>query len=217
MWALDYNIFIVTPHKSWFASYADVLVNKLKELKFCAKRVNSHVNVPQGVIAIYLSYPKLVPLENIQDTYQSLVVHASRLPQGKGFSPWVWQILEGKNEIPVCLLEIVEKLDSGKILQEQVLKLNGTELLVEIRRKLSELIIDMILKYLTLKEQPEGYQQEGEETFYKKRSAGDSILDINQSIAQQINLLRVVDNEEYPAFFHYLGKKYILKIEVVNE
>jgi len=41
----------------------------------------------------------------------------------------------------------------------------------------------------------------------------DSRLDIDRSIKEQFNLLRVVGNEEYPAFFEINGHKYLLKIE----
>jgi spore coat polysaccharide biosynthesis predicted glycosyltransferase SpsG len=33
------------------------------------------------------------------------------------------------------------------------------------------------------------------------------------SIAEQFDLLRVVDPEHYPAFFDYRGKRYIIKME----
>jgi len=46
----------------------------------------------------------------------NLVVHESDLPRGKGFAPVKWQILDGKKEIPVCLLETTEQVDSGDIL-----------------------------------------------------------------------------------------------------
>ena len=37
----------------------------------------------------------------------SLVVHSSNLPQGKGWSPMTWQIIEGKNKITNTLFEAV--------------------------------------------------------------------------------------------------------------
>jgi len=52
----------------------------------------------------------------------------------------------------------------------------------------------------------------GSETFYERRRPKDSELDVSKSIADQFNLLRVVDNERYPAFFYHNGKKFILKI-----
>ena len=57
-------------------------------------------------------------------------------------------------------------------------------------------------------------RQTGEETFYKKRNSENSKLDIDKSIKEQFNLLRIVDNDSYPAFFEVDGNRYILKIEL---
>ena len=54
--------------------------------------------------------------------------------------------------------------------------------------------------------------QKGESSFYKKRRPDNSELDITKSIKDQFNLLRICDNENYPAFFFHKNKKYILKI-----
>ena len=55
------------------------------------------------------------------------------------------------------------------------------------------------------------FPQKGEETFYKKRGKSDSELDNNKTIKDNFNLLRVVDNEKYPAFFCLINVKYTLK------
>jgi len=54
--------------------------------------------------------------------------------------------------------------------------------------------------------------QRGKGSFYKRRGARDSRLDISKTIAEQFDLLRVVDNDIYPAFFKYKGQKYFLKV-----
>lgn len=51
----------------------------------------------------------------------------------------------------------------------------------------------------------------GKESFYPKRSPKDSELDINKSLNEQFNLLRIASNEDFPAFFYKDGKKFILK------
>ena len=37
-------------------------------------------------------------------------------------------------------------------------------------------------------------------------------LNVSKTIKEQFNLLRVCDNERYPAFFYLNNKKYIIKI-----
>ncbi|HGG0417971.1 TPA: hypothetical protein ACJFE8_002771 [Clostridium sporogenes] len=41
-------------------------------------------------------------------------------------------------------------------------------------------------------------------------------LDINKTIKEQFNLLRVADNEKYPAYFMFNNKKYIVRIYKEN-
>jgi methionyl-tRNA formyltransferase len=56
------------------------------------------------------------------------------------------------------------------------------------------------------------YSQIGKSTFFKLRNKNDSELNINQSIKKQFNLMRVNDNKNYPSFFNYMGKKYIINL-----
>ena len=48
--------------------------------------------------------------------------------------------------------------------------------------------------------------QVGKSEFYSKRTPKDSELDINKSIKDQFNLLRICNNEQFPAFFCYIRK-----------
>ena len=52
----------------------------------------------------------------------------------------------------------------------------------------------------------------GKGNFNKRRYPKDSQLDINKTIKQQFNHLRINDNELYPSFFYHKGQKYIIKI-----
>lgn len=216
MWAKLYPVNIVTSPNSWFEKHANEIEKDLSALGFMVSLKFSHHDIEAGSIACYLSYQKIVPVEYIDKTYQSLVVHASDLPRGKGFSPWVWQILEGKNNIPLCLFEMNEGLDTGNIFQKSEMILKGNELLPAIRIKLAGTIKKIITDHLVKDREPSSYSQNGEETFYKKRTAKDSELNPAKSLKEQFNLLRVVDNDVYPAFFEYLGKQYTLKIEEIK-
>lgn len=82
----------------------------------------------------------------------------------------------------------------------------------ELRYKQGEKTIELCLNYLNLKEEPVGINQVGTETFYKRRNLEDSRLDISIPLVDNFNLLRVVDNDKYPAFFEINGHKYIIHI-----
>ena len=129
-----------------------------------------------------------------------------------------WQILEGKNEIPFSMFEASEKMDDGDIYMQKILHLTGYELNAELRNKQAEFIMQMCLEFLEhyeLYNTPD--KQKGKSTFYAKRSAKNSEIDIHRTIHDQFNLLRIVDNESYPAFFEIEANRYTLKIERADE
>ena len=88
----------------------------------------------------------------------------------------------------------------------------------ELRRVQAITTIEMCLKFV--REYPEivlkGQKPEGKSSFYQRRKPQDSQIDVDKTIGEQFNLLRVVDNEKYPAFFEIDGERFILKIEKYN-
>jgi len=124
-----------------------------------------------------------------------------------------WQILEGKNQIPICLIEATEKVDAGDIWIKDIINLDGSELCGEWRLKQGEKTIELCLRFVEECKELNPVIQSGEDTFYKRRTSVDSELDINGSLQEQFNVLRVVDNDKYPGYFYIKNKKYILKIE----
>ena len=163
----------------------------------------------------YLSFSKIVP-KNIRALFKNnLVVHESDLPQGKGWSPLTWQILEGKSKIPVSLIEAEDKVDSGVIYEQEWIDFEGHELIDELRQKQAQDTINLCKVFVG--EYPAITQrqkiQTGIESFYPKRRPADSLLDLNSPLMNQFNLLRVADNYSYPAFFEYLDCRYEIHIK----
>ena len=202
---------------SWILPYAEKLVNVINSRGDVAVICRAHNEVRDGMIAFYLGCIKITPPEVLKKNSYNLVVHESGLPKGKGFAPLTWQILEGRNTIPVCLIEAADQVDSGKIYLRKDLKFEGHELNDEIRRAQGKITIDLCLDFLACKVAPSGVSQVGKASVYKRRVPSDSELDINRSIAEQFNLLRVVDNQNYPAFFHINGVKYFIRVDKENE
>jgi methionyl-tRNA formyltransferase len=205
------KIAILTSPDQWFIPYAEKLQQKLQssELYFNHNELNDMYD-----IVFILSYHKIIPIEQLNNNKHNIVIHASALPQGKGWAPMFWQILEGKNEIPFSMFEAASGVDDGDIYMRDTLVLTGYELHDELREKQANFIIDMCLKFINnydIYKIPN--KQNGEETFYPKRNAKDSELNIDKSIREQFNLLRIVSNEDYPAFFNIGGHKYMIKIE----
>ena len=210
------KITILTDKTSWMNKYDLILAQEFKKLGHSVKIVHSKNKLVKGDIALFLSCFEIVGEEYLRLNKNNIVVHASDLPKGKGWSPTSWQILEGKNEIPLTLFEAVKEMDAGDYYIKDKVVLNGTELIDDWQEKLGKKIIEMCLTFVKSYPNIKGTPQSGKGFVYPKRKPQDSELDINKTIAEQFNLLRVVDNEKYPAFFYYKDKKYSLKINIEN-
>lgn len=207
------KIAILTSPNQWFIPYAE----KLNQLIKNSKLFFNHVEISNFDIVFILSYHKIIDKKFLKQNRYNIIIHESNLPQGKGWAPLFHQIIEGKNEITFSLFEADEKIDNGDIYLQKILKLNGLELYEELRKKQAQLTIDMCLDFLKLYPNIQAKRQKGQESFYPKRSPKDSELDINKSLKEQFNLLRIVNNEEFPAFFYKDGKKFIIKIYQESE
>lgn len=166
-------------------------------------------------ILIILSYFKIIPEEFLKISKHNIVVHESDLPNGKGYSPLSWQILEGRIKIVFTLFEASPKLDSGVYYEKKKIHFKKDMLFEEIKNKQLESSLSMVSKFIKKfrdKKKIRYFTQNGKSSYYKKRSKDSSKLNIKKSLLKQINLLRIVDNENYPAFFFYQKKKYLIKI-----
>ena len=208
MWRIS---FLTDDLKSWIIPFVDIL-EKIVSKNHQVFRISNADAIPSGDMCFFLSCEKIVSTNILKRNIHNLVIHPSFLPYGKGFSPLAWQILEGKKEIPITLFEAEEKVDSGAVYYHDIIKLEGHELNSEIKEFQGKLTIALALRFIDNYPDVEGYPQKGEESFYKRRGKKDSELDVNKSIAEQFNLLRIVDNERYPAYFHYLDQEYVFQI-----
>ena len=201
---------LIDNRNSWMWEYIYSLEEKINSIGFHCKVLSNHEDVNEGDILILLSCNRI--FKKLELNTYNLVVHESDLPKGKGWSPMSWQVIEGKNKIPITLFEASEDVDAGSYYFKDKILLTGHELVDEIRELQAKKTFEMILKFLESKPFPKPIKQKGEGTYYKKRTQIDSRLDKKKSIIENFNLLRVCDNENYPAFFEYMGNQYVLKI-----
>ena len=173
--------------------------------------VNKALDIKKGDILFLISCTELISLKIRNKFKHTLVIHESDLPKGKGWSPLIWQILNGANEIMITLLEAEDKVDSGDIWKQRKIKVEPYEVIDEINTKLFPIKLKLleyaIKHHNTIKPKT---QRKENATYYKRRTPKDSKLDVNQTLSQQFDLLRVADNVRYPCFFDYRGHRYKL-------
>ena len=207
------NIYILVDNpESWILRWARKIKQELSKDSHNVSLVRHQSEIEMCDVAFYLGCTNIVNRQTLNKSKSSIVVHPSNLPKGRGFSPLAWQVLEGEREIIVCLFEATEGVDEGDIYLKSSFFLSGLELNDEIKQKQGQATLDLCLEYVNKYGYIKAESQRGESTYYGRRSKDNSELDVHKTISEQFNLLRVVDNERYPAFFYYKNKKYILKI-----
>ncbi|NDV27163.1 formyltransferase family protein [Desulfovibrio sp. JC010] len=186
--------------------------------KYTAEDNISFLDKPEGEgdIMIALHYPRLIPEQALTLHKHNINIHAADLPTGRGRSPIHWQVEEGKNEIVISLFEIAAGADDGDIYHKSIFRLEGHELLEEIRDKVIAKEIEMI-EYFLANYPLEANKQVGEPSYYEKRGPECQKIDPDLSIREQFNQFRVADNSKYPIWFELDGHKYVLKIEEKNK
>lgn len=204
-------ITVLVDNNSWILPYAEQLITELSANYQC-QLIRKAQNIPQGDVCFFLGCTQIVSSDILSRNQHNLVVHESNLPQGKGFAPMSWQILAGANSIPVCLLEASNEVDSGEIWLTDTIELDGTELHADWRAKQGEVTLKLAKAFIKNFAKLSPTKQIGASSFYTKRAPQDSELDTNKSLSEQFNLLRIVSNNDYPAFFIKDGVKYKLEI-----
>ena len=203
--------FLFDRSNNWIASH---LRDNLGDMSgFCFRQIYNEREVCNFDIVFVLGYTKILKDEILKLNNLVLVVHESDLPRGKGFAPVQWQILKGVNKVTICLLEATDQVDSGDIYEKCTLTLDGTELYDEIRSKQAGATFELITRFLRKYPDCSPSSQVGEASSYSKRTPKDSQLDVDKTIREQFQLLRICNNEVWPAFFELNGITYTLRIQ----
>lgn len=148
-----------------------------------------------------------------------LVLHASDLPRGRGWSPHIWEITQGADIITLSLLEAADSVDSGRIWHKVRIPIAKDSLWDEINEELFKSEIDLINyaidNFALVEPQPQDTAIEA--TYYPRRTPCHSQIDPMKSIADQFDCIRVCDPNRFPAFFDLKGHRYKLVLEKVDE
>ena len=177
--------------------------------------IRSPKKVTKGDLLFLVSCAELVDPTVTERFKHALVLHASDLPKGRGWSPHIWELLNGEKYITVSLLDAAAAIDSGDIYKKVTVDIPRSALWNEINDLLFaaeiQLIEFAIQNFENLKKYPQNSSIEA--THYPKRNPRDSEIDPNKPISDQFDLIRVCDPNRFPAHFHYRGEAYKIILE----
>ncbi len=205
------TLFVDDP-QSWIMPWVEQLLQELSPAYHVVLEHRAEL-LSSGDVCFLLGCTRLLPPEKLALHKLNLVIHESALPEGRGFSPVAWQVLAGRNSIPVTLFAATDKPDAGPVYLRDVIELRGDELWTEIRALQGAKTVELALRFLRLWPTIIPTPQVGEATFFRRRTRADDALDVDKTLAEQFDRLRVADNVRYPAWFTYRGRSYVLRLE----
>ncbi len=192
---------------------------KRNQHSFDISLVRSKKELAGGDILFLISCSEIISTNERSLYKASLVLHASSLPQGRGWSPHIWSIIEGASEITLSLLEAEDQVDSGRIWHQIHFPVAAHALWDEINTNLfsAELkLLDYAVQQFS-DIQPQEQDSNIEPSYYPRRSPTDSRIDPEKNITSQFDQIRVCDPERFPAYFELYGHHYKLTLEKIND
>lgn len=192
--------------QSWIAKHQD---------QYQIDLVRKKSDLSDGTLLFLISCSEIVTDLDRSSYVKTLVIHASDLPRGRGWSPHIWQILGGATEVTVTLLEAENKVDTGAIWKKLQINVEKDALCDEINHAIFEaelMLMDFAVEnYEVVKPMPQS--ETIQPTYLPKRTPVDSKIDPKKSIEEQFNLIRVCDPDRFPAYFELHGHKYFIRLE----
>ena len=177
----------------------------IKKLDF---KIISKINKNKYDLLIVAGWPLIFPQELIKAAkYDTINLHAGRLPNYRGGSPLNWQIIEGKKNIYISITKMTKKIDRGPIYITKKILLNTKENIKHLHNKVNKIYpylventIQRIIKKIKPKKQNIKFER-----YLKQRSDKDGKIKWNEMTDYQVfNLVRAITSP-------YAGAFYILK------
>lgn len=184
-----------------------------------ADLVFNRSDLTSGDFLFLVSCSEIVTLEERGAYQYTLVLHAGDLPRGRGWSPHVWEIVQGAKEITLTLLEAEDVIDSGRIWIKKKIFIGKDALWDEINKALFNAEIELMTEAINTYRSVKPYEQSQymDASYYPRRTPKDSEIDPAKSIQEQFNLIRICDPVRYPATFELWGKRYKLVLEKIED
>lgn len=138
-------------------------------------------------VIVVAAYGRLLPPETLQlPPYGCLNLHPSLLPQGRGPSPVADTLLRGAAETGVSLMLLDEGMDTGPVLAQKVIPLDGTEtagaLTETLFRRGAELLLEALPAWVAGR-LPAQRQDETQATITRRLEREDGRADWTQPAA----------------------------------
>jgi len=169
-------------------------------------------------LIVTLSYGQIIPVELLKRAkYGAYNLHGSLLPKYRGASPIQTCLLNGDNITGITLMEMVEKMDAGKMYYKKEIKIEEDDNYSSLLDKLKPIAfscfdegISNVINKINLGEE----QDESEVTFTRKIEKEDEIISFKDNATNIVNKVRALSLKPGAYFIYKNIKIKILKASV---
>ena len=167
-------------------------------LKLKEEKVHQFIRSLSPDLILVSSFNQILPNAIITIPRIGIVnFHPSLLPKYRGATPTVWVLANGEKETGVTAHFIEdERIDSGRIIIQEKIKIEPLDNEGTLRRKIATLSEKVLIDTLSLiiKQPKETFplQDESEATYYRKRTLEDSKINLNKPFRDILNKIRAV-------------------------
>lgn len=143
----------------------------------------------------------------------SINLHGSLLPKYRGRTPHVWAIINGETETGVTAHIIDEGCDTGPIVYQRIVPISPSDTGASILKLFERIYPDVVMKSISMLENTRFtpvLQEDGQASYFGKRSPIDGIIDWRKSSFELINWIRAQSNPYPGAFCMFRGKQLVI-------
>ncbi len=188
------------------------------------KKVSEHVDEIKKLepdLILTLAFGQIVSHELLMvPKYGCLNLHGSILPKYRGAAPIQYSLLNGDKETGISLMEMVDKMDAGRVFAIEKIKIEDEDnytTLVDKLKVASFLCVDKYLDGYLNGELKGEEQDESLVTFTKKIKEEDEVINFNEDATVLFNKIRALAMNPGAHFIFNDVKYKVFKTSVVKD
>ena len=105
-------------------------------------------NGAESCVGVVVAYGHIISAEALQ-VLPMINIHYSLLPRWRGAAPVERALLAGDEQTGVCIMQVVEQLDAGDILQSATTQISQTDTTATLRARLGEMANPLLIDVLS--------------------------------------------------------------------
>lgn len=199
---------VIATAKSWNIRNAEKLKAQyaaIHEISIITEKEGLNSEILEQFQPDYIFFPhwSYMISADIYEKYNCVVFHMTDLPFGRGGSPLQNLIVRGYKETKISAIKVKKEVDAGPIYMKESVSLEGSA--TEIFERVSKIIFEKMIPYF-LANQMEPLEQQGEPTFFKRRTPKESEIRQDMELSEIYDYIRMLDAEGYPNAYLNFGR-----------